>query len=82
MCVLHTYGKLNDRSIDKTIFCSEITLPENYTIDYLIYFCFVLNFIDTWLKALENNFAQHRCTYQEKTKEIFGNTYYKTKPNS
>ena len=72
MCGLHRYGKLNDRSNDTTIFRSERTLPEDSKIDYIIYFCFVLNFIDTWLKALENYFAQRRCTYQEKKKELFG----------
>ena len=82
MCGLHAYDKLNDKSTNASIFCGGRSLPEYYTIDSLVYLCVSINFIDTWLKALENNSALSFCAYQYNMKELSENTYYNTNPNT
>ena len=71
MCWLQTYGKQNDKSNDEIIFGGGIPLPEYSILGYLVFLCVILNFINTWLKALESNFAWCCCEYQDNIKRNF-----------
>ena len=58
-CVLNAYVKENDRLINAKDFGGGVPLIEDSTTDYLVYICFVIKFIDTWLNFLEKYFV--RC---------------------
>ena len=55
MCGLHAYDKKYYKSTDATSFGSGNPLPEYSTINYFIYLCVSINFIETWLKTLTDN---------------------------
>ena len=68
MCGLHAYDKNNDRSTDATNFGGGRPLPEDSTMDPLIFFLFSIEFIDTCFNALEESFSWSCCDCKEKTK--------------
>ena len=49
---LHAYNKYNDKSTGATDFGDGRPLPEDSTINSLIYLCVSINFIETWINAL------------------------------
>ena len=55
----------------QTDFGGKIPLPGYSTTDYLISLCASINFMETWINLLANNYAWRYSAYQENMKEIF-----------
>ena len=68
MCGLHAYDKNNDTSTNATKFGGGIPLQADSKINPIVSLCVRINFIDTWIFALEINFAWRCCAYQNNTK--------------
>ena len=75
MCQSHAYDKQNDKSTDARIFGCWIPLQEYSTINYLIFICGSLKFINNWLKPLGDNIEWHFCAFQDKMKGLFIKNY-------
>ena len=71
MCGLHAYKTRKYKSTVATDFHDCWPLPEDSSVNPLVYLCVAKTFIDTWINTLGENIAQRCLVYKDKITETF-----------